>query len=403
MKTLALGAVLAGFLAACGGGGSGDDVVQPIDARSDGTTSNDATDTTDAPVSLVCDPLAPPGMQGCGSGEKCTWIRVQTTPTIIGALDCVPDGTVALGGTCTRGPDGQTTGYDNCVAGNICIGPATGGICQDICGFDGSANAACAAGQACTRYQNTFSNAMEDPIAGACNPTCNPTTQLRDDNNMACPAGQGCYTLTSNTDTTAVCARTVQWPDPMGGSGTVTLGHNDPIPGSASANACRPYHSPRRTGPGATTFECGALCVPNDVSQNLNVADEGGVAGSGHECSDLNAPPPDATVGGESCRYFWAREPFTTLSQFSNTLGFCWDHTLLWYDSNNDMTGDMKTPRCTTLPVGMDLLPPIGNPPVPDPLYFWCIKQPTMLTGAVGHSKRYMAELVGNADMLNPN
>ena len=207
MKKLALGALLAGFLAACGGGGSGDDVVQPIDARADSTTTTDAGDTTDAPVSLVCDPLAPAGSQGCAANEKCTWIRVQTTPTIIGALGCVPDGTVALGGTCTRGPDGQTTGYDTCVAGNICIGPSTGGICQDICGFDGSANAACAAGQACTRYQNTFANAMEDPIAGACNPTCQPITQLRDDNNMPCPAGQGCYTLTSNTETTAVCAR----------------------------------------------------------------------------------------------------------------------------------------------------------------------------------------------------
>lgn len=401
MKKLALGAVLAGFLAACGGGGSGDDVVQPIDARADSTTGTDAGDTIDAPVSLACDPIAPPGMQGCAANEKCTWIRVQTTPSIIGALGCVPDGTVALGGTCTRGPDGQTTGYDTCAAGNICIGPATGGICQDICGFDSSANAACAAGQACTRYQNTFANAMEEPIAGACNPTCQPVTQLRDDNNMPCPAGQGCYTLTSATDTTAVCARTVQWPDPMGGTMLVTLGHNEAIPGSASANACRPFHSPRRTGPGATTSECGALCVPNDVSQNLNVGDEGGVGN--HTCADLNAPPPETVVGGESCRYFWARETFTNLSQFSNTLGFCWDHTLLWYDRvGNDMVGDTAWPRCTTLPVGADTLPPVGNPPVPDPLYFWCIKQPTMLTGAVGHSKRYMAEAVGNVDTLSP-
>ncbi len=55
MKKLALGAVLAGFLAACGGGGSGDDVVQPIDARADSTTGTDAGDTIDAPVSLAWD------------------------------------------------------------------------------------------------------------------------------------------------------------------------------------------------------------------------------------------------------------------------------------------------------------------------------------------------------------
>ncbi len=391
MKKLALGALMAGFLAACGGGGSGDDVVQPIDARTDGTTTGDASNPIDAPVSLACDPIAPAGMQGCATGEKCTWIRVQSTPTVVGALGCVADGTVAIGGTCTRGPEGQTTGFDNCVAGSICIGPSTGGVCQDICGFDGSANAACASGFACTRYQNTFSNAMEDPIAGACNPTCNPNTQLQDANGQACPMGRGCYTLTSNTTTIAVCAS----------AGTIE--HNMPITGNPAANSCLPYHSPRRTGPGATTFECGALCQPNDVSQNLNVNDEGGVSGSTRECTDRNAPPPATANGGESCRYFWAREPFAELSPFSNTLGFCWDHTLLWYDSNNDMTGDMKTPRCTTLPVGMDLLPPVGNPPVPDPLFFWCIQQPAMLTGAVGHSKRYMAEMAGNVDILDPN
>ena len=74
------------LFAACGGGGSGDDVVQPIDARADSTTGTDAGDTIDAPVSLACDPIAPPGMQGCATGEKCTWIRVQNTPSIIGAL-----------------------------------------------------------------------------------------------------------------------------------------------------------------------------------------------------------------------------------------------------------------------------------------------------------------------------
>ena len=62
MKKLALGAVLAGFLAACGGGGSGDDVVQPIDARADSTTGIDVGDIIDVLVSLACDPIAPPGM-----------------------------------------------------------------------------------------------------------------------------------------------------------------------------------------------------------------------------------------------------------------------------------------------------------------------------------------------------
>ena len=396
MKKLALGAVLAGFLAACGGGGSGDDVVQPIDARADSTTGNDGGDTIDAPVSLACDPIAPPGMQGCATGEKCTWIRVQNTPSIIGALGCVADGTVPLDGTCTRGEPGQATGYDNCTAGNICIGPATGGVCQDICGFDSSANAACASGQACTRYQNTFANGTEPQIAGACNPTCQPLTQLRDDNGQACPAGRGCYTLAGDVTTIAVCAtagtfthnQTIVYPagHPMEGM---------PIPpANVAANACAPRHTPRGTAPGANTVECGALCAPKDVSMGLNVGDEAGDQATTHTCGDLDAPPPETNPGGESCRYFWARERATTLTPFSNTLGTCWDHTQLWYDSDLDpnRVGDMPMPRCPTLAPGADTLPPVGNPPVPDPLFFWCIKQPTMLTGAVAHVKRYLAD-----------
>lgn len=411
MKKLALGAVLAGFLAACGGGGSGDDV-QPIDARSDGNnTTTDAADTIDAPVSLVCDPIAPPGMQGCAANEKCTWIRVQSSPSIIGALGCVADGNVALDGACTRGAPGQTTGFDNCAAGNICIGysPANGttpertGVCQDICGFDNSANAACASGQACTRYQNTFANAGEMQFAGACNPTCQPLSQLRDDNGQACPAGRGCYTLAGDTTTIAVCAtagtflhnETIVFPPghPMAGM---------PVPSNqVAANSCAPGHTPRATAPGATTFECGALCAPKDVSMGLNVADEAGDQATNYTCGDFNAPPPESVPGGESCRYFWARERATTITPFSNTLGTCWDHTQNWYDSNNDMMGDMPMPRCPTLATGADTLPPIGNPPVPDPLYFWCIKQPTMLTAAVGHVKRYMASETLMLDVLS--
>ena len=383
MKKLAFAAVFAGFLAACGGGG--DDAVLPIDAR----PGQDAQ-SIDAPVSLACDPLAAPGQQGCAANEKCTWIRVQSTPTIIGSLGCVPDGTVAQGGTCTRGADGQTTGYDNCAAGNICIGPVTGGVCQDICGFDGGANSACASGFACTRYQNLFANGTDDPIAGACNPTCNPVTQTQDANNQPCPAGRACYTLTSSTTTIAVCA----------GAGTIAVGA--PITGNPAANSCVPFAAPRRTEAGATTYECGSLCVPNDVSQGLNVGDEGGVAP--HSCVDGGAAPPESASAGESCRYFWARESFTTLSPFSNTLGFCWKHVLNWWD-NTGMGGTPNAPfpRCINLPVGQDILPPVSMPAVPDPLYFWCIKQPTMLTGAVGHAKKYLAETIGNVDQFNPN
>lgn len=310
MKKLALGAMLAGFLAACGGGG--DDVQVNPDARSDGGGGIDAV-SIDGPPALVCDPVAPAGMQGCAANEKCTWIRVQSTPTVIGKLGCVADGPVATGEACMRGADGETSGFDDCAAGNICVGISmtTGmGVCQDVCGFDGSAQAACAANFACTRYRNLYANGTEDPIAGACNPTCNPTSQTLDVNGQPCATGQGCYTLTSQTETVAVCV------------GAGTLAHGEAIPGQAAANSCLPYHAPRRTAPGAATFECGASCQPNaaGVSETLNEGDEGGLAA--HTCDSLGAAPPDSLSAGESCRFFWAREPFTTESPFSNTLGF---------------------------------------------------------------------------------
>src|SRR5689334_17225046 len=67
----------------------------------------------------ACDPLAPPGAQGCSAGQKCTWIDVQENPEPLGELGCVADGTQALGAACTRGPAGLATGIDDCAAGGM--------------------------------------------------------------------------------------------------------------------------------------------------------------------------------------------------------------------------------------------------------------------------------------------
>ncbi|MEZ4404631.1 MAG: hypothetical protein R3B06_31715 [Kofleriaceae bacterium] len=376
MKKLALGALLTGFLAACGGGGSDD--IQPIDS---GTV--DTSNTIDAPAA-TCNPLSPPGMQGCAANEKCTWITIATMPENVGKTGCVPDGAVAQGGACTRGAAGETTGFDDCSAGNICIS----GTCQDICGFDGSANAACAAGGHCTQYNALFGNTGEDPIAGACNPTCNPLTQLQDTNGQSCGMGKGCYVLVNTTESYAVCA----------GAGDVGIGQD--ITGPAFANSCVPGGATRRAEPGQATSQCGALCQPNDVSQGLNEADEGGVAP--HTCSALGAAPPDSPSEGESCRYWWARESFNNLSPFSNTLGWCFKHVRNWIDTNGDMAGDIPWPRCITLTDGDVFEQQNGMAPdmAPDALEYFCKAAPAMLSGAMKHAKQFDATQFGRADAL---
>ena len=117
MKKLAFGALFVGLLsvgaAACGGG----------------------SDTPDANINLVDSATGPDAQttecnlltnQGCATGEKCTWIDVTAD---LGKIGCATDGTVAVGGACTTGQPGETTGFDNCVGGSYCLG----GVCEAIC------------------------------------------------------------------------------------------------------------------------------------------------------------------------------------------------------------------------------------------------------------------------------
>lgn len=404
MKKLALGALCLGFLAACGGGDDDDSVTPMTDA------------SVDAVVVADCNPLAAAGMQGCATGQKCTWITItaddpQTAADEgVGKTGCVADGTVDLAGSCTVGAPGEATGFDNCKAGNICVNST----CKDICGFGGGAQEACASGQACTRYASLFANGEDDPLYGACNPTCNPVTQLRSDGSN-CGANQGCYLLVSSTTTTAVCA----------GAGTVT--HNTTITGTAFANSCVPGAQPRRTSEADMSTQCGGLCAPKDVFVKVpgdvmfnpandmaapvpitdaakveNLAAEAGDRAvrhcgmnSGGSMTGWGGAGPEVPNQGESCRYWWAREPFDELSPFSNTVGWCFKHAAFRYDSDANMAADHPFPRCNALPgcttagcTTADRVLPIGNPPHEDASFFWCRALPAMLQTSVRHVKK---------------
>lgn len=317
----------------------------------------------DPPVTVNCNPSLPAGQQGCPNGEKCAWVVVQQTPQRIGKLACVASGTVAAGGTCAFGPPGEATGFDNCEAGLVCAGQ----VCRDVCSLDGAAAGACAENFSCARYSSLFSNGSDAPLFGACSRGCDPLTQLLiGSTTETCGTGNGCYVLTTSSTTIAVCA----------GAGMGT--HGQAITGQAFANSCAPGHTPRATGPGATTSECSALCRPNDVYQGHNEADEGGQAP--FTCESRGASPPDSATAGESCRYWFGNENFAQLTPFSNTLGFCWKHAIYQYDTNGDSQPDAPFPRCITLTTG-DVVPPLANPPHNDAVYFWCAAQATSFTG----------------------
>jgi hypothetical protein len=382
-----LGVCLAGFLAACGG----DDGVSPtVDAGVDAS-------------SLTCDPLAAPGSQGCAAGQKCTWISIigddpMTTDVdeSVGKIGCVADGSVPLGGTCMRGSPGEASGFDNCAAGSICVST----VCKDICGFDGSATAGCPNGQACTAYAALFSNGDDPASHGACNPTCDPLTQLRSDG-TTCGQGNGCYLLTTDTESKAICV----------GAGSV--GHGEALTGQIFLNSCKPGHYIRRKEPNGS-LECAALCKPADVyvtnpadaqanttgvtpqvpragnnedpTKVTNYAKEGGdgTFNMGRStCVAQNAAPPTDVQAGEGCRYYWAFEQdLPDLTPYSNNVGFCYKHTVWKYDTNMDGTGDTFEPRCAALSLADKALP-VFDPPVEDATYFWCKALPTMLQNAV--------------------
>jgi hypothetical protein len=150
---------LAIVLVACGA----DEVVPGPDYLCDGDFQCGRDGSVDG--FLGHDPTYPGGQQNCLTGQKATWIVVQETPERLGKIGCVPDGTVAEGGSCTFGPPGETSGFDNCAAGFVC----SAGICADICSLDPLAPAIsqCATGT-CTVDPALFANGMDDPVAGVC-------------------------------------------------------------------------------------------------------------------------------------------------------------------------------------------------------------------------------------------
>lgn len=315
MKKLALGAVFIGLLAACGGG---DD------------TMIDVIDAGEGPdASQACNPVS---QTGCGVDEKCTWINIDSMNDV-GTLGCVADGSVATLGACTFGPDGETTGFDNCEAGNICIYS----VCEEICT---DAPDSCGANTACSSYAGLF---PDTSTYGACDFTCDPVDQTRDTDGLAaCGSTQAiaraCY---ANSDDTFSCTGV---PGPAAALTQDDIAYG-PMSGTAYVNGCAAGFAPLLRSMAVATAPpiCLAFCRPQET-HSANIAGLDGVPGSGFTCADRQA------VVDNECRFYWFTMG-TMAGPDQNDVGFCFRPIDYVGDLDNmPATPDTAYPGCDTLP-----------------------------------------------------
>jgi hypothetical protein len=293
---------------------------------------------TDPPDSGVQDPLDASTeacnlvtQTGCPTDQRCGWIRIAENLAIPG---CVPIGSAGVMDSCLYGPDGETTGHDDCQKGLVCLS----GRCLAACRTDDPN--ACSSGFACVKYAG-FDDGTQ--LLGGCGPTCNPVTQTRDfDGALACGSPNptvptlGCYGAPGGTFS---CA-------PAGDS-TKTHRVDAATGGFVYLNSCAPGYAPllRRSSADPSPV-CIAFCSPAESYSGSSAS----IAGTApHTCPARGASAP------EECRFFWFLEPLEDgariLSPYSNGVGFCFDPTqyLLWDDDNNSATPNVASPSCAVL------------------------------------------------------
>jgi hypothetical protein len=315
---------------------------------------------------------------GCAGGEKCTWVNIDSANDL-GTIACVPDGTVADGGACQYGADGETTGFDNCVAGEICIS----GGCEPICTISPDS---CDANHSCQRYAGLFTGAT--PELGACDPLCDPVTQelLGTPPVAACGgtgtginATRGCYgVFDGNFSCAGVPGTVASNPGMYAGESDTAYG---PATGGAYLNGCAPGYAPllRNANDAAAPVVCMAYCRPAPTDNGANAANQGGQLASGFTCGDRN----ELT---QSCEYFWVFETFdaATPPAHPDQIGYCWTPENYVGEWNGTGTGAIPWPRCNTV-ADSDVDMTGNNAGTRDTLYWGCVPYATAATGAPPH------------------
>ena len=359
MKKLVLG-VFMGLLAACGGGSS------PTTIDGPHIVTIDAAGGIDSTVMAACNVNL---QTGCPTGDKCTWIRVQTTPSALGVIGCAPVGTVATGGACTFGASGMTTGFDNCALDNFCSSDATteaaSGTCTPICSLTGT-DLPCPTGFSCSRFSDTFANDGDTASTGLCDSNCDPLTQESATGAAGCggtfstatppvPTKQcvGGPAQTAGTQTQFSCADVLA---PPNGNVTNLNGHVL-LSTEKYINSCGPRALPLldESTSDTTDIICVALCGPGPTFMGSS-ADLRGVAPNNLDRTDVSL----GTIGShDECRYWWFLEndgqgDQASTSSFSNGLGFDWAIQNYTFDASmlaapNTGTTTQPVPSCASL------------------------------------------------------
>jgi hypothetical protein len=360
MKNLALGALLVGCFA-CGGGDT-----QLLDAGD--------------PAGLACNPML---QTGCKAGEKCTWLVLADTPTRLGQVACMPDGSVPVGGDCTTAT-AAGGGVDTCVAGTLCVSRK----CKPICDpqlVEGSAMGACPINFSCSLYEGFFSNGS-GAIAGVCEPACDPLTQKL---KVGTANLDACGSLTPAAPT-STCVRGPGFRTfACAPSGPDFYAKTDRMPpetapsGAPYPNGCAPGFIPFYFEDASGTMKtlCSGLCAPLKVDRDI-------AGTAGHEQDNrgdktaLGKLPTDPMplVGkstcdegvkgskidnprGEDCRFLWyplaGGDPNKAAnSPYNDTLGVCFAYEKFKTVRVPNMAELQAQKSCADL----EALPRTGNP-----------------------------------------
>jgi hypothetical protein len=331
-------------------------------------------------AALACDPV---DQTGCASDQKCTWIvDIDATDgsTEIGHVGCAAAGPLPLGAHCDDAVAEVGHGADPCAAGALCIS----GTCKPICDpqlVEGAGAGACAQSDACVTYTGIFESAG-DPIAGVCEPGCDPLTQrlvdgdaeacgspAPDQPTATCVASDGFRSFHCAPTTPALYANTDRQP---------------PLPGTDTgfSNGCAPGFIPffYEDASGAMNTVCTGLCAPLKVDATI-AADPAHKSDNKGDASALGKLTTDpAPVAGhatcavdikgsddaEDCRFLWFPlahgDPTKALTTpYNDSLGVCFAYARFLTVTVPGSSQKAAQKSCAALPVTAATNDPYGS------------------------------------------